>query len=180
MNTRLTLAAFALLMVTNLSPSHAVAATVTAPPVTGDFIAAGGGAGSFSIVRAFDSMIGATADQSEQHTLAAKFGSQNADQFVAVFDFAVSDGWKRAGENNVSIPSDTSLTGATLANALVDLGTSNGKFNSGHLFDQLFTPKVSAQIAGDVAAKFGNDAMMSFYRVADQFFTDVKRALSSG
>src|SRR5690348_16379235 len=64
--------------------------------VTAAFIKAGGGAGSFSTVRAFSSMIGDTVLQSELAKLRTRFGARATDRFVHVFDFAMSDAWKRA------------------------------------------------------------------------------------
>ena len=178
MNARNMVAAFAFAGLLSIAPALGV--TTYAPGVTGAFIAAGGGAGSFSSVRAFSNMVGDTAVQTALREERDRFGSDRVDQFVEVFDFAIADGWKRAGQYDVSIPGDTSLTGRSLANSLLQLGTFNGKFDSGMLFNKLFTPKVSAAIATDAAKKYGNDAMISFYKIGDQFFSDLQPALNNG
>jgi len=176
MNIRHALAGFAIALAL-VSPAGAV--TKNAPPVVGDFISAGGGAGSFSTVRAFTKMVGDTAFQAALQEQRDKYGADNTDRFVQVFDYAMADGWKRAGQADVAIPSDTSLDGQQLVNALIELGSNKGKFDSGTLFNNMFTQKVSAQIAGDIAKKFGNDAMISFYKIADGLFGSLKAVANS-
>ena len=177
MDIRHALAAFAFVLALT-APAGAV--TKTVPPVAADFIAAGGGPGSFSTIRAFTKIVGDNAFQSALLQQRNRFGADDTNRFVEVFDYAISDGWKRAGQSDVSIHSDSSLQGQQLIDALIQLGTDSGKFNSGTLFNNMFTPKVSIEIAGDIAKKYGNDAMISFYRIADGFFNSLKDTSSSG
>lgn len=167
------------LLLAMMLPLHVCAHTVYAPNATGDLVRAGGGAGSFSMVRAFTMLVGQTPFQSVLLQERNRFGADAVNQFVEVFDFAVADGWKRAGQADVAIRSDET-SGTQLVNELLELGTTKGHFDSGTLFNALFTPKVSAQIAGDVAKQYGNDAMISFYRVGDNFFNDLRATLSNG
>lgn len=176
MKIRHALAGFAIALIL-AAPAGAV--TKNAPAVVGDFIAAGGGAGSFSTVRAFTKMVGDTAFQAALREQRDKYGADNTDRFVEMFDYAMDDGWKRAGQADVAIHNDTSLDGEQLVNALIQLGTQKGKFDSGTLFNNMFTPKVSGQIATDIAKKYGNDAMISFYKIADGLFGSLKAVASS-
>ncbi len=168
------------LLLAAMLSSPASAHTVYAPNAAGDLVQAGGGAGSFSMVRAFTNLVGQTTYQSVLLQERNRFGPDAVDQFVEIFDYAIADGWQRAGKADVAIRTD-SLSGSALVNALLQLGTGkNGRFDSGTLFNALFTPKVSAQIAADVAKKYGNQAMGSFYRVGDNFFNDLRATLSNG
>src|SRR5579863_2515323 len=73
-------------------------------PVAADFIQAGGGPGSFSIIRAWDNMIGAGALQVDLTKLTSVYGRHATSQFVRIFDFAMADAWDRAGMDNVDMP----------------------------------------------------------------------------
>lgn len=167
------------LLAVSLLPLPGFAHTVNAPTATGDLVQAGGGAGSFSMVRAFTTIAGQTPFQSVLLQERNRYGRDAVNQFVEVFDFAVADGWKLAGTHDVAIHTDAG-NGAQLVGALVKLGTNKGRFDSGTLFNALFTPQVSALIAGDVAKRYGNDAMLSFYRVGNTFFNDLQTTLANG
>lgn len=149
-----------------------------AADVTASLFKAGGGAGSFSMVRAFSSMIGAPEFQSELTALRSKFSSDDVDNFVSIFDFAMSDAWKRLGENNVKIPANGSLEGRDLAQAIVMAGTTDsGNFYSGYLFDKLLTMRVNNVVNGDIDMKFGVIPNTSYHTIAATFFYDIAQLL---
>lgn len=142
--------------------------------VTAAFIKAGGGAGSFSMVRAFSSMIGDTVLQSELGKLRARFGDRDTDRFVHIFDFAVSDAWKRAGENNLVLPAPGALEGHDLAQAIVTTGTTDSRyFFTGFLLDKLLTHKVHQQVLSDIDVKYGANDNETFNTIANAFFVDL-------
>lgn len=146
--------------------------------VTSSLIAAGGGAGSFSMVRAFSSMIGAPQLQTELASLRQKYNSDDVDTFVSIFDFAMNDAWKRLGENNVKVSTSGSMQGRDLAQAVVNAGTTDsGNFYSGYLFDKLLTMRVNNQLNSDIDAKFGVLPNTSFHTIAAAFFVDVAQLL---
>jgi hypothetical protein len=93
-----------------LPHSPAAPAVVTAmagspdTAVANDLYAAGGGPGSFSIIRALESMIGPSALQTELTGLDAVYGQSAVDRFTHVFDYVAADGWMRLGDDNVAMP----------------------------------------------------------------------------
>lgn len=154
----------------------ASAQKVTAPTLMADFVAAGGGAGSFSSVRAFDAMIGAQPLQSELAKLRGVFGEKPVDQFTPTLDFAVADAWKRAGQDDVHIPAPTGIDPHALAAELVHAGANNGNFSMGALLDDLFTPRVHAQVSADVDSKYGPGTEKNLESVGDRFFSDLAQS----
>lgn len=146
--------------------------------VTSSFIAAGGGAGSFSMVRAFSSMIGAPQLQSEISNLKQKFNPDDVDAFVSIFDYAMNDAWKRLGDNNVKVSTSGSIQGRELAQALVSAGTTDsGNFYSGYLFDKLLSMRVNNQLNSDIDTKFGVLPNTTFHTIASAFFVDVAQLI---
>jgi hypothetical protein len=148
--------------------------------VTAAFYASGGGPGGFSIVRSITSMIGEDRLQTEMEKLASTYGQDSADAFPHIFDYALSDGWMRAGRANVMIPPFGSHEGIGLANDLLRDGTApDGTFQTSYLFDRTLTPKVHAQVKKDIVAKYGADEAATFEKMANQFFFDVSQLVGS-
>jgi len=172
----ITLAFVAALAVPSV-PAQAETPT-TAPSLTSNFIEAGGGAGSFSMVRAWDNMIGADALQGTLKSLATTYGPSAKDQFVDIFDFAIADAWMRAGMDNVRLPQATGTRGPQLAMSVYHAGIApNGSFGAGYLLENLLTPRVYFQVTSDINMKYGPDAAALFNRVDDQFFEDIGKQL---
>ncbi|HTU68936.1 MAG TPA: hypothetical protein VMF11_01330 [Candidatus Baltobacteraceae bacterium] len=137
-------------------------------------IATGGGAGSYSTIRAFDRMVGPDTVLTNENKIAAQYGQTNVNQFIRMFDYAISDAWKVAGEDNVSMPPPGQLSGQALATALVQAGMQQGgTFDIDHLFSQLFGAKVASQVMTDLNVRFGAGSSGNFARMADQFFTNI-------
>jgi len=163
--------AFALAL-TALVAGQASAAPIPASGLTGAFIASGGGAGSFSTVRALTAMIGDAAVQAEMATIQSRSTATARDQFVHVFDFAMSDAWARAGRDNVTVP-DSSERGLVLAKALYAAGMQGGAFSSDAFFNALLTAKVWADVKYDIDAKYGPGSGTSFSDNVAALFTDL-------
>lgn len=144
--------------------------------LAGSFIAAGGGAGSFSVVRAFQSMIGPERLSAEQRTLAAQFGQDAADDFVHIFDYAMSDAWARAGQANLSIPQYGSDGGQALALELRRAGQTGGyQFSTPEFFDRILGLRVANAVMADMLAEYGGSRTASFMAVAGRFFSDLSQ-----
>lgn len=145
-----------------------------------DLYDAGGGPGSFSIVRALDSMIGENALQTELTSLADIYGQPNVDRFTRIFNYAAADAWTRLGDDNVSMPTGNDQYGQSLAAGLVRDGTAaDGTFRIAHLFDSTLTPRVYAQVKRDMVARYGSNEAATFDRMANQLFFDVSQIVGA-
>lgn len=163
----------------------ALAATIaaSAPPsdinLASSLIASGGGPGSYSTIRAFSAMVGPDDVLAAEHQVALMDGQQNADNFIGMFDYAISDAWQLAGKNDVSMPPPAQTGGASLAAQLVQAGTRNGSFDTPMFFAQLFGVKIASQIMNDLDARYGPGASLTFTRMANHFFTGVGALLNN-
>jgi hypothetical protein len=148
--------------------------------VTSSLYAAGGGAGSFSTVRALTSIVGDDTLQSELVKLRGQYGAQAVDQFVRVSDFAINDAWKIAGADNVKIPTAGTLTGKDLGSALVQAGTdTSNTFWTGLLLDKALTHKVNMQVMTDIDTKYGEPVDASYHKIANQLFYDFAQSMGT-
>lgn len=161
------------LVVSTTLPSLAV--TQHTSGLTGAFYAAGGGAGSFSTVRALNSMFGAPTVQGEMQHLQDQFGDTSA--FISMFDFAMDDAWQKAGKDDVAVSKASDLAGQQLATAVVSAGTQHRVFTVQRLFASLFPPQVAADVLLDLDVKYGADASKNFKSMANSFFTDTGASL---
>jgi hypothetical protein len=135
-----------------------------------DFIKAGGGAGSFSMVRAWDNMIGPSALEEDLTGLTSRYGEVATDQFVSIFNFAIADAWKHAGTDNVSLPEPMENGGWPLALAVVRAGKApDGQLSTGYLLGNVLSPRVYSQVAADINARYGSDADDQFRQVSNEF-----------
>jgi hypothetical protein len=149
-------------------------------PVSVDFIEAGGGPGSFSMVRAYDNMIGPTALQDDLTELAAAYGQRSTDRFVRIFNFAVSDAWKYFGMDNLAVPEPTGNGGRSLALAMFHAGVApDGTFWTGYLLGHVLTPRVYSQVTADIDNRFGPDADAQFHAMSNQLFNAVARQIGA-
>lgn len=165
----------AILLLVVYSTIPALAVTQHTTGLTGAFYAAGGGAGSFSTVRALNSMIGAPAVQAEMLHLQDQFGDTSA--FISTFDYAMDDAWQKAGKADVAVSTASALNGPQLATAIVSAGTQHRIFTVQRLFGALFPPQVAADVLLDVDVKYGADASKNFREMANAFFTDTGESL---
>lgn len=147
-------------------------------PTTVAFINAGGGAGSFSTVRAFTNLIGADALQTELRNLRSQYNGNDVDRFVRAMDFTIGDAWQRAGQDDVKMPVASADSGKTLVRDMITAGTfSGGAFRMSAMLDALLTPKVHAQVSNDLSERYGPDAVANLERVGNQFFSDLAQTL---
>lgn len=165
-------ALFTLIVSTTL-PSLAV--TEHTSGLTGAFYAAGGGAGSFSTIRALNSMFGAPTVQGEIQHLQDQFGDTSS--FISMFDFAMDDAWQKAGKDDVAVSKSSDLSGPQLGTAIVTAGTQHRVFTVQRLFGSLFPPQVAADVLLDLDVKYGADASKNFKAMANSFFTDTGSSL---
>lgn len=143
-------------------------------PVAANFIQAGGGPGSFSMIRAWGNMIGADALQVDLTKLTRVYGRHATDQFVRLFDFAMADAWNRAGMDNVKMPGPNGNNGRVLALTILRAGRApDGQLWAGYLFGHVLSPRIYSQVTADVNNRYGIDADARFNRMADQFMDDV-------
>ncbi len=162
--------AYAFLILVFSSTLPALAVTQRTSGLTGALYAAGGGAGSFSTVRALNSMLGAPAVQAEMQNLQDRFGDTST--FISTFDFAMDDAWQKSGRADVSISTQSDLTGQQLASAVIAAGTQHRIFTVQRLFASLFPPQVAADVLLDIDVKYGADTSKNFRETANAFFTD--------
>ena len=142
------------------------------------FIDAGGYAGGFSSIRAMDSAAGTGNVQAGLQDLVLNYGSQSRNRFVSMFDYAMNDGWQRAGQDNLNVPASNGDWGNALGVALIRSGsTASGAFRTRHLFTTLWGPQVEAQIASDLNEKFGPGSAADFERMGNRFFFDLANDL---
>jgi hypothetical protein len=146
---------------------------IQANSVTGALIEAGGGPGTFSSVRAFASMIGESALESELAKLRTQHGASNTDTFVAAFDYAMDDAWMEAGRSNIHVPTPSQPSGRDLARALIGAGTVDHIFGMHHMLGVLLTPKLRNDVVNDIKLKYGADQGDLFIKMGNQFFYDI-------
>jgi hypothetical protein len=160
----------------SLAGSPASATPVSANGLTGALLKAGGGAGTFSSVRAFGSMIGDSALQSELSKLRKQYTGDDVDFFVEAFDFTMQDAWLRAGQSDIAVPSQP-ISGKALALSLVDAGTSFHMFTTRRMLGELLTPKLRNDVMNDLTMKYSPTQTDTFIRIGNQFFYDVAQLL---
>jgi len=150
----------------------AVAAPVQGNGLAGALIAAGGGAGSYSTVRALTSIIGDEAAQTELTTIRTRAGNDAGDRFVHEFDYAISDAWTRAGQDNVTFP-DSAQRGRELGKALYLAGMQSGGFSGQAWLAGLLTPRVWNDVSHDLDAKYGAGSSSAFAAGVGALFADL-------
>jgi hypothetical protein len=149
--------------------------------VTAALVNAGGGAKHFTFDKALVSMLGQKTVNAEVAKLEAQYGKTSVHDFISGMTFVVHDGLRRAAAAHVQLPSaPTELTGASLAKALVDAGTtSDGTWWSGYLFDKALSHTIHVQVMGDIDVKYGHPADQLTHRILNQAMYDVAQALGS-
>jgi len=146
--------------------------------VTAELYHVGGEAGGFSSIRALDAIAGEPAVTAEFAKLRARYGDAAVDAFVKTFDYAMNDGWTRAGQKNVTFGVPATLSNRTLGVALVTAGSADdGTFWTGLLFDKLLTNAVHARVMDDVDARYGTAADAQLHRIGNRLFYDLARTL---
>jgi hypothetical protein len=146
--------------------------------VTAELYHVGGEAGGFSSIRALNAMAGEPAVTAEFAKLRGQYGGAAIDAFVKTFDYAINDGWTRAGQKNVTFGAPATLPGNTLAVALITAGSADdGTFWTDLMLDKLLTHGVHVQVMEDVDSRYGADADAQTHRIANQLFFDLSQTL---
>jgi hypothetical protein len=146
--------------------------------VTAELYHVGGEAGGFSSIRALNAMATEPAVTAEFAKLRGQYGDAAVDAFVKTFDYAINDGWTRAGQKNVTFGAPAMLSDDALGVALVTAGSADdGTFWSGLLLDKLLTNAVHAQVMNDIDGRYGAGADAQFHRIGNQLFYDLAQTL---
>ncbi|MBW7924493.1 MAG: hypothetical protein H3C59_07085 [Burkholderiaceae bacterium] len=151
------------------------------PPTLGAtaaLVKAGGGPGNFTFPKALVSMLGEKTVNAEVAKLNKQYGEKDTKAFLDGMTYAVKDGLQRATEAGVTLPSaPPDLKGTALAKTLVQAGTVDGTFWSGHLFDKALSHPIHNTVMADIEAKSGRDADQNVHRILNQAMYDVAQAL---
>lgn len=145
---------------------------------TAALVKAGGGAENFTFPQALVSMLGEKTVNAEVAKLNKQYGEKNTTAFLDGMTYAVKDGLKRATEAGVKLPAaPANLKGTELAKTLVQAGTVDGTFWSGHLFDKALSHPIHNIVMADIESKSGRDADENVHRILNQAMFDVAQAL---
>ena len=151
------------------------------PPALGAtaaLVKAGGGPENFTFPKALVSMLGEKTVNAEVAKLNKQYGEKDTTAFLDGMTYAVKDGLQRATEAGVTLPSaPPDLKGTALAKTLVQAGTVDGTFWSGHLFDKALSHPIHNTVMADIEAKSGRDADQNVHRILNQAMYDVAQAL---
>jgi hypothetical protein len=143
--------------------------------LTAALVTAGGGPEHFSSQQVFALLTGSAAD-AEKAKLIKQFGAERITNAFAVFDFAIDDTIRIAGEKHIALPApypDPSNPKA-LALALYAAGRSgSGKWDVGYMLEHLISHPIHHAIMHDMDAKFGAANNASFHVVLTQIMTDL-------
>lgn len=148
-------------------------------PLTLSMVIAGGGPAHFKTTTLVGVLAGPNAS-AEVAKLTKQYGAAGVKQYLAVFDFVVTDALKRATEAGVKLPAAPSpnpKNGKALATALYKAGTdpSTG-YNVEYMLDRLVSHPIHDQVMDDIDAKFGKNADAIYHSVTGVVFQDLKKA----
>ena len=151
-----------------------------APDLQGaiSLVTAGGAPGHFSLVAALKSLVGEETTEAEVAKLTKQYGAEKVESFVAVQNFAVNDGVKKALAAGVKFPKPM-VHGKTLAVRVVKLGLVNGTYYEGVQLDHLITHAIHESVMDDIDTKFGTIADGNYHRIANQAHYDLAQALGA-
>lgn len=151
--------------------------------VTAALVAAGGGADHFSTATALVAMVGKDTVNGEVAKLQKQYGKDAVTQWLAVFDYAVSDALKHATAAGVKLPApDPMLSGKDLASTLVKAGTaSDGTFQIEFLLDKAVSHDIHNAVMDDIDKdpSFGKHADLMYHTISNQAFYDLAQALGA-
>lgn len=151
--------------------------------VTSALVAAGGGAAHFSTATALVSMVGKDTVDAEVGKLQKQYGKDAVTQWLAVFDYAVSDSLKHATAAGVKLPApDPMMSGKSLAATLVKAGTAaDGTFQIEFLLDKAVSHDIHNAVMDDIDKdpSFGKHADLMYHTISNQAFYDLAQALGA-
>ncbi len=145
---------------------------------TAALVKAGGGPENFSFSKALVAMLGEKTVNAEVAKLNKQYGEKQTTAFIDGMTYAVKDGLKRATEAGVKLPAaPANLKGTELAKTLVQAGTVDSTFWSGHLFDKALSHPIHNIVMADIESKSGRDADQNVHKILNQAMFDVAQAL---
>jgi hypothetical protein len=148
-------------------------------PLTLSMVIAGGGPAHFKTTTLVGVLAGPKA-KAEVAKLTKQYGAAGVKQYLAVFDFVVTDALKRATEAGVKLPSAPSPSpkdGKALTTALYKAGVDPSiGFNVEYMLDHLVSHPIHDQVMDDIDAKFGKTADATYHVVTLVVFQDLKKA----
>lgn len=158
----------------------------TGPPalsVTSSLVAAGGGADHYSTAAALVSMVGKDTVDAEVAKLQKQYGKADVQNWLATFDYAVTDALKHATDAGVKLPApDSMMTGKHLATALVSAGTAkDGTFQIEYLLDKAVSHPIHNAVMDDIDnnPSFGKHDDLMYHTISNQAFYDLAQALGA-
>jgi len=143
--------------------------------LTAALVTAGGGPDHFSSQQVFALLTGSAAD-AEKAKLTKQFGADRITNAFAVFDYAIDDTIRIAGEKHIALPAPypDPANPKALALALYAAGTSgSGKWDVGYMLEHLISHPIHHAIMQDMDAKFGAANNASFHEVLTQIMMDL-------
>ncbi|HTU82938.1 MAG TPA: hypothetical protein VMF61_12460 [Candidatus Acidoferrales bacterium] len=153
----------------------------TGPPalkVTLSMIEAGGGPANFSTVALLKTLTGSSFT-AEVAKLKKQYGADQIGQFLATFQFVVSDSLRIVNEKNVALPSQPSPNpkdGAALASALWGAGQTGQGFNVEVMLDRAVSHPIHLQVMKDIDAKYGLAADAQYHAILTTAMKDLASA----
>ena len=148
-------------------------------PLTLSMVMAGGGPAHFKTATLVGVLAGPNAN-AEVAKLTKQYGAAGVKQYLAVFDFVVTDSLKRATAAGVKLPSQPEpdpADGKALATALYKAGIDPKLgYNVEYMLDHLVSHPIHVQVMKDIDAKFGPKADAVYHVVTLVVMQDLKKA----
>lgn len=147
-------------------PGHGAA--TQNPALLSSLVTLGGGAVAFS-AKTLRQRMGGPAEETK---LATALGAASVTRFDDVFTFVVRDALASMKQNGTTLPAPFSVDPKTVATALYNAGTQDGKFDVEHLFDTLFSSDVHMHAMMAVAKSYGAAGEAAYHQVFGQLVAD--------
>lgn len=141
--------------------------------VTASMVAAGGGAGNFSIQRALRFAAGDEWVTTELTQLGEMYGRKKVRRWEETIEFAVTDSWSKGVETGTVMPK-ANMHGRRLAMAMVNAGVDeNHQFTSELWMDRTESHNVNVKVLEDMDKQFGTDADADCHQITNRLFYDL-------
>lgn len=147
-------------------------------PVTLSMIVAGGGPAHFSSLQLVKTLAGAKTS-AEVAKLNKQYGEARIKQFLATFNFVVSDALVIAGRNHVGlpkVPNPNPKDGKALATALWGAGQTGRSFNVEVMLDRAVSHPIHVQVMNDIDKKYGIAADADYHAILTTAMNDLASA----
>lgn len=148
-------------------------------PLTLSMVMAGGGPAHFKTTTLVGVLAGPNAG-AEVAKLTKQYGAAGVKQYLAVFDFVVTDSLKLATAAGVKLPAQPKpdpADGKALATALYKAGIDPKiGYNVEYMLDHLVSHPIHVRVMKDIDAKFGLKADATYHVVTLVVMQDLKKA----